>query len=40
MSEDGVIEKWVGGINKEKFSKEIKTAAKAKREYINKQLND
>ncbi len=40
VSEDGVIEKWVGGINKEKFSKEIKTAAKAKREYINKQLND
>jgi len=40
VSEDGVVEKWVGGINKEKFSKEIKTAAKAKREYINKQLND
>ena len=40
VSEDGVIEKWVGGINKDKFSKEIKTAAKAKREYINKQLND
>jgi len=40
VSEDGVVEKWVGGIDKEKFSKEIKTAAKAKREYINKQLND
>lgn len=40
ISEDGVVEKWVGGIDKEKFSKEIKTAAKAKREYINKQLND
>jgi len=40
VSEDGVIEKWVGGINKEKFTKEIKTAAKAKRKHINKQLND
>ena len=40
VSEDGVVEKWVGGIDKEKFTKEIKTAAKAKREYINKQLND
>ena len=40
VTEDGVVEKWVGGIDKEKFTKEIKTAAKAKREYINKQLND
>ena len=40
VSEDGVVEKWVGGIDKEKFTEEIKTAAKAKREYINKQLND
>jgi len=40
VSEDGVVEKWVGGIDKEKFTKEIKTAAKAKRKYINKQLND
>ena len=40
VSEDGVVEKWVGGIDKEKFTKEIKTAAKAKRDYIKKQLND
>ena len=40
VSEDGVVEKWVGGIDKEKFTEEIKTAAKAKRKYINKQLND
>jgi len=40
VSEDGVVEKWVGGIDKEKFTEEIKTAAKSKREYINKQLND
>ena len=40
VSEDGVVEKWVGGVDKEKFTKEVKTAAKAKRDYINKQLND
>ena len=40
VSEDGVVERWVGGIDKEKFTKEVKTAAKAKRDYINKQLND
>ena len=40
VSEDGVVERWVGGIDKNKFTKEIKSAAKAKREYINKQLND
>ena len=40
VSEDGVVERWVGGINKEKYTEEIKTAAKAKREYINKQLDD
>ena len=40
VSEDGVVERWVGGIDKNKFTKEIKEAAKVKREYINKQLND
>jgi len=40
VSEDGVVERWVGGIDKNKFTKEIKKAAKSKREYINKQLND
>tara|TARA_R110001583_G_scaffold4818_1_gene27269 strand:- start:323 stop:898 length:576 start_codon:yes stop_codon:yes gene_type:complete len=40
VSEDGVVERWVGGIDKDKFTKEIKEAAKVKREYINKQLND
>ncbi len=40
VSEDGVVEKCVGGIDKEKFTEEIKTAAKAKRKHINKQLND
>ena len=40
VSEDGVVERWVGGIDKEKFTKEIKTATKDKRDYINKELND
>ena len=40
VSEDGVVERWVGGINKEKITKEIKEAAILKRAYINKQLDD
>tara|TARA_R110000744_G_scaffold1482_6_gene5213 strand:+ start:642 stop:1217 length:576 start_codon:yes stop_codon:yes gene_type:complete len=40
ISEDGVIERWVGGINKEKFTKEIKKAVKSKRKYIKKELSD
>ena len=40
VSEDGVIERWVGGINKEKFTKEIKKAVKSKRKHIKKELSD
>ena len=40
VSEDGVVEKWVGGIDKEEFTKKIKNAAKIRREYLNKELND
>tara|TARA_R110001592_G_scaffold63200_1_gene193488 strand:- start:10617 stop:11204 length:588 start_codon:yes stop_codon:yes gene_type:complete len=40
VSEDGVIERWVGGIDKTKFTKEIKTAAEANRKRLNKELND
>ena len=40
VSEDGVVEKWVGGINKKEFTKNIKEAAKFRREHINKELND
>jgi len=40
VSEDGVVERWVGGIDKQKYTKEIKEAAKSKREHINKELND
>ena len=40
VSEDGVIEKWVGGVNKKEISKEIKQAAKIRREHIKKELNE
>ena len=40
VSEDGVIEKWVGGINKKDFTHKIKEAAKIRRAHIEKTLND
>ena len=40
VSEDGVIEKWSGGVDKVKFTKDIKKAAKTKREWLNKKTND
>ena len=40
VSEDGVVERWVGGINKKEFTKEIKEAVEKSRKYIKKQLND
>ena len=39
VSEDGIIEKWKGGINKKEFNKEIKEASKIRREHIKKELN-
>ena len=39
-SEDGHIERWVGGINKEKLTKEIVEGAKIRREHILKSLNE
>ena len=40
VSEDGVIEKWVGGVNKKEFTQKVKKAAKVRREYIKKQINE
>ena len=40
VSEDGVIEKWVGGINKKEFTKEIKKYSKRTKEKFIKELND
>jgi hypothetical protein len=39
VSEDGVVERWVGGVNKNEFTKKIKEAAKIRREHIKKELN-
>jgi hypothetical protein len=40
VSEDGVVEKWKGGINKVEFSKQIRESAKIRREHLKKELND
>ena len=40
VSEDGVVERWKGGIDKTGFSAKIKKAAKTRREHIEKTLND
>jgi len=40
VSEDGVVERWVGGIDKADFTQKIKEAAKTRREHIEKTLND
>ena len=40
VSEDGVVERWVGGINKKEFTQEVKKAAKIRRDHINKKLNE
>ena len=40
VSEDGVIERWVGGIDKKEFTKKIKENLESSREIIKKKLND
>ena len=40
VSEQGTIERWVGGLDKEKLTKEITESAQIKREHLNKELND
>jgi len=40
VSEDGVVERWKGGIDKTGFSSKIKKAAKTRREHIENTLND
>ena len=39
-ADDGVIEKWVGGINKQKWTKDITKYAAQVREKFEKELND
>lgn len=40
VSEDGVIEKWVGGVDKKEWTQKIKEASKIRREHLEKELND
>jgi|TARA_Y100001963_G_scaffold159795_1_gene265304 hypothetical protein len=40
VSEDGVIERWIGGIDKEKLSKDIKTYSKNIKKSLKEELND
>tara|TARA_R110002167_G_scaffold307963_3_gene512578 strand:+ start:294 stop:872 length:579 start_codon:yes stop_codon:yes gene_type:complete len=40
VSEDGIIERWVGGVDKESLSDEIKTTAKKLRKKFNKELKN
>ena len=40
VSEDGVVERWVGGVDKVELTKQIKEATKTRREHIEKKIND
>jgi len=40
VSEDGVVERWVGGINKVELTKQVKETVKTRREYHKKELDD
>ena len=40
ISEKGELERWIGGIDKEKITKEIVEASKIRRDHIKKQLNE
>ena len=39
ISEQGEVQRWVGGIDKEKMTKEVIEGAKVRREYILKELS-
>jgi len=40
ISEDGVVEKWIGGVDKNEWSKKIKEASQTRRKHLKKELND
>lgn len=40
VSEDGVVERWVGGLDKQKLTKEIKNNSKERLKFLKKQLKD
>ena len=40
VSEDGVVERWIGGVDKVELTKQVKEASKTRREHLKKQLDD
>ena len=40
VSENGDVERWVGGVNKKELTKKVKEAAKLRLEHLNKELNE
>ena len=40
VSEDGVVERWVGGVDSKKLTKDVKEGASKFRKKIKKELND
>ena len=40
VSEDGVVERWVGGVDKVELTKQVKEAVNTRRTHIEKKLND
>ena len=40
VSEDGVVERWVGGLDKKDLTERIKNASEMRREHIKKEIND
>ena len=40
VSEQGKVERWVGGLDKEKMTKDITKTAQERRELLEKDLND
>ena len=40
VSENGVVERWVGGINKKELTKQVKEISKMRRKKLKKDLND
>ena len=40
VSEDGVIERWIGGVDKVELTKQVKEASDIRRKHLKKELND
>ena len=40
VSEDGVIERWIGGVDKVELTKQVKEASDTRRKHLKKELND